>query len=155
MVIKRLVTWTSLALLVIAMGCGGGKSVNKSSKEEPDIVTVQHILIAFQGSVPASKNVTRSQAQAQALADSLYQRAKAGEDFDVLVEEYTDDNFPGVYQIANKDSDANSDQLIFARSQMAESFGDVAFSLAVGEIGMAQYDPKKCKYGWHIILRLE
>lgn len=155
--IRRPFNWLVLGVLVGAMGCGGGKqqTVNKSAGPEPEFVTVQHILIAFKGSVPDGKKVTRSQEQAQVLAQELYQRAKSGEDFDLLVEEYTDDSFPGVYQIANKDSDANTDQLIFARSQMAESFGDVAFSLSVGQYGMANYDPKKCKYGWHIILRLE
>lgn len=153
--IKQSAVW--LALVALLSGCGGGKqqTVNRSSGPEPDFVTVQHLLVAFQGSVPDSKKVTRSEAEAQTLAIELFHRAKGGEDFDILVEEYTDDSFPGVYQLANKDSDANSDQLIFARSQMAECFGDVAFSLNVGEFGMANYDPKTCKYGWHIILRLE
>ena len=38
---------------------------------------------------------------------------------------------------------------------MVKSFGDVSFALKAGEIGLAVYDPKASKYGWHIIKRLE
>ena len=41
----------------------------------------------------------------------------------------------------------------FAQGQ--NRFGDVGFELEVGEIGMADYDPEKSQYGWHIIKRLE
>jgi hypothetical protein len=93
--------------------------------------------------------------EANALAKELYSRAMAGEDFDMLVEEYTDDSFPGVYQMAKDADKAEGNPVIFARSQMAKNFGDVSFSLAVGEIGLAQYDPKDCKYGWHVIMRID
>ena len=150
---KRVGFALGLVALVAATGCGGKKTAGGApGGETPDMVTVQHILIAFEGTVP---DVERSQEEAQMLAQSLYQRAKAGEDFDMLVEEYTDDSFPGVYQMANHDSDANPDMTIFARSAMAKNFGDVAFSLQVGEVGLAEYDPQDCKYGWHVILRLE
>jgi parvulin-like peptidyl-prolyl isomerase len=38
---------------------------------------------------------------------------------------------------------------------MVPAFGNVGFSLAPGEIGMAEYDPRTSPYGWHIIKRLE
>ena len=41
------------------------------------------------------------------------------------------------------------------RSGMVSSFGDVAFGLDVGEIGMARYHPGNSPYGWHIIKRIE
>ena len=40
------------------------------------------------------------------------------------------------------------------RSGMVRGFGDVAFSLEVGEIGMAKYSVGSSPYGWHIIKRL-
>jgi peptidyl-prolyl cis-trans isomerase B (cyclophilin B) len=40
------------------------------------------------------------------------------------------------------------------REQMVSSFGDVSFSLKVGEIGMAEYSPTGSRYGWHIIRRV-
>ena len=45
--------------------------------------------------------------------------------------------------------------LLYARKDMAQSFGDVSFSLAVNEIGLAEYDESRSKYGWHIIKRLK
>jgi hypothetical protein len=61
--------------------------------EEPERVTVQHILIAFKGSIP-NENVTRTEDEAKILAKEIFKRAKKGEDFDALVKEYTDDQHP-------------------------------------------------------------
>ena len=121
---------------------------------EPDYVVVQHILIGFNGSIPG-KNITRNQEEAEQLADSVFERAKNGEDFDELVEQYTDDSAPGIYKMANFGVEANVAQQIYARAQMVKAFGDVGFSLDVGEIGMAEYDPQTSRYGWHIIKRIE
>jgi parvulin-like peptidyl-prolyl isomerase len=38
---------------------------------------------------------------------------------------------------------------------MVPAFGDAGFPLKVGEIGMADFDPQKSPYGWHIVKRLE
>ena len=43
---------------------------------------------------------------------------------------------------------------IYERSMMAPAFGDVSFSLGVGEVGLAWYDPNRSKFGWHIIKRI-
>mgnify|MGYP001044995228 CR=1 FL=1 len=43
----------------------------------------------------------------------------------------------------------------YSRAGMVWSFGEVSFGLPVGGIGLAVYDPKNSKYGWHIIKRLE
>jgi parvulin-like peptidyl-prolyl isomerase len=144
-----------LVILLILNGCGAKEqTTGKPKAKEPDFVTVQHILVAFSGS-GAGDEVTRTQGEAAQLAQDLYRRAKSGEDFDMLVEEYTDDSFPGVYEMANDESKADPSRTILARKQMAESFGDVSFSLEVGEVGLANYDPEKSKYGWHIILRIK
>ena len=37
---------------------------------------------------------------------------------------------------------------------MVKGFGDVSFSLKVGEIKMADYDVKASPYGFHIIKRV-
>ncbi|UCG53223.1 MAG: peptidylprolyl isomerase [Candidatus Latescibacterota bacterium] len=122
-------------------------------KPEPDRITVQHLLIGFQGSVE-DKEVTRSEDEAEQLANELFQRAKSGEDFDALVKEYTDDRYPGIYGIVNDGVEANEVMQIYPREKMAPHFCDIAFKLKVGEIGLAPYDKKKCKFGWHIIKRL-
>jgi parvulin-like peptidyl-prolyl isomerase len=122
-------------------------------KKEPDHVTVQHILIAFKGSVPKD-TVTRTQEEAEKLALEIFERAKQGEDFDQLVKEYTDDQYPGVYKMSNFNVDPEMDQGESSRSDMVKAFGDVSFALDVGEIGLAEYSLDECKYGWHIIKRI-
>ena len=128
---------------------------------QPAHVTVQHILIGFEGSVPG-KNITRTKEAARALAADVFARAKKGDDFDALVKQYTDDSAPGIYAMANTDVPIEPPKpgtktrgREFPRGGMVKSFGDVSFSLKVGEIGMAEYDPANSRFGWHIIKRLE
>jgi parvulin-like peptidyl-prolyl isomerase len=148
-------------IVLVSFGCqqgdGGSDEVAETTAEktaEPDVIAVQHILIAFAGSVPG-KNITRTQEEAESLARELFKRAQGGEDFGKLVEEYTDDSAPGIYKMANFGVEADMNQGIFARDRMVQAFGDVGFPLAVGEIGLAEFDPVKSKYGWHIIKRVE
>ena len=145
-----------LVMIVFIAACGGGDSApvpGAVEDDQPDVITVQHVLIGFDKSVPGKTD--RTQAEAQTLANSVYEKAKAGENFDELVREYSNDNYPGVYELANFGVEADKDMLQYNRKDMAKSFGDVAFSLQVNEIGMANYDKSNSKYGWHIILRLE
>ncbi len=134
-----------LGLMLIFISCG---------KKEPDHVTVQHILISFQGSIP-KPSVTRTRSQAEALALEILDRAKKGEDFDALVKEYTDDQYPGIYKMANIGIAPDQIQQEYSRNRMVKAFGDVGFSLPVGGIGLAEFNPETSKYGWHIIKRLE
>lgn len=117
-----------------------------------DHIKLQHILVSFAGKVPG-KNITRSQDQARALAHQILDRAKKGEDFDSLVRTYTDDRAPGIYGLANSGVTLGEGE--FSRDRMVPAFGAVGFSLAPGEIGIAEYDPVKSPYGWHVIKRLE
>jgi parvulin-like peptidyl-prolyl isomerase len=147
-----------IAGLLLALGCGSkqesAENKAKTAKEEPQYVTVQHILIGFTGSVPG-RAITRTQAEAKELAEDLLARAKSGEDFDALVKEYTDDTHPGIYKMANIGATADTENGVYPRERMVQSFGDVGFSLEVGGIGLAVYDPEKSKYGYHIIKRIE
>lgn len=119
---------------------------------EPQHVTVQHILIGFQGSV-RGKTITRSPEEARALAYEILERAVAGEDFDALVKQYTDDAHPGIYAMANHDVPPLPGER--ARAGMVKAFGDVSFSLEVDEVGIGDYDASTSRYGWHIIKRVE
>jgi parvulin-like peptidyl-prolyl isomerase len=124
-----------------------------SCKKEPEHITVQHILISFKGAIP-KETVTRTKEEAEKLANEIFERAKEGEDFDTLVKEYSDDNYPGVYKMANFKTETDQDQGEYNRSEMVKEFGDVSFKLSVNEIGMATFSPERSKYGWHIIKRL-
>ena len=126
---------------------------------QPDEITVQHILIGFKGSV-RGKPVTRSKEEAEKLASEILEKAKTGADFDALVKEHTDDSHPGIYSMANYGlaGDMNPPKVadkVFQRAGMVPAFGDVGFPLKAGEVGLAPYDLKKSKYGWHIIKRIK
>jgi hypothetical protein len=145
---KRLVI--SLAL-VVALAVSVAPTLAKK-KAEPDRVVVQHILVGFKNSTK-SKEIQRSKKQAQALAKELYQRAVDGEEFGELVKEYTDDKFPGVMRLTNKGTPTRGDS--HGRDQVVFGFGDMAFELEVGEIGLVPYGYSSSPFGWHIIKRLE
>lgn len=137
-----------IAVLVFISGLLSGQVT------EPEHVTVQHILIAFQGTIPDA-GITRSLAEAQKLAQELLLRARQGEDFDALVKQYTNDAYPGIYSMANAGSAPDAANKEFSRTRMVKAFGDVSFGLKVGAIGMAAYDRVTSKYGWHIIKRIK
>lgn len=121
---------------------------------ETERVTVQHILIAFKGSLPDPK-VTRSKEEAEKIALQIFERAKAGEDFAAMVKMYTNDSYPGIYKMTNKGVTPDKSKQEYSRTGMVRAFGDVGFSLEVGGVGLAVYDPATSKYGWHIIKRLK
>lgn len=134
-----------------AAGEGGEEAADE--KFPADHILVQHVLIGFQGSVPG-KNITRTQEEAATLANEVLKRAKSGEDFGELVREYTDDRYPGVYSLANNDvTPTGSNES--ARSEMVPGFGDTAFSLRTGEVGMAVFGKPASPFGWHIIKRVD
>ena len=125
------------------------------AQAEPERVTVQHILIAFKGSLPDDTKVTRSKEDAEKLALQVFERAKAGEDFAAMVKMYTNDSYPGIYKMTNKGVTPDNSKQEYSRTGMVRAFGDVGFSLEVGGVGLAVYDPATSRFGWHIIKRLE
>ena len=150
---KRFFGFSAIALsaLLVSVAATGGES---TSNNEPDRIAVQHILIAFKGSIP-KPSVTRSKDEAEKLARRVLDRAQKGEDFAVLVKEYTDDEYPGIYRLANKGITPDESKQEYPRQAMIKSFGDVGFSLPVNGIGLAEFHAQDCRYGWHIIKRIE
>ena len=137
-----------LGLLAGAIVAGAPGAVAK----EPDVVVVQHILIGFKKTVPGQE-LERDKKDARALAEELFQRASEGTDFAPLVKEYTNDTYPGVYKLTNTGAPLVPDAR--QRKEMVSGFGDVAFRLEVGEVGLAKYNSVTSPYGWHVIKRLE
>jgi len=113
-------------------------------------VEVAHILVAFEGSGTGVQGRTREQAEQRA-AD-LLARVLAGEDFEAVRAPSTDDPGPPTYKMSLERS---TKPKVIPRGQMVAAFGDVGWRLAVGEVGVAGYDPKASPYGWHIIKRLK
>ena len=145
---------TALAILLTVplLMTTGATPADPAAGKEPDHITIQHVLIGFNGSVPG-KNVTRTQDEARKLAEEILARARKGEDFEGLVKQYTDDAAPGIYSMSNKGVAPSAGE--YPRERMVPAFGDAGFPLQVGEFGMAPYDKVKSPYGWHIVKRLK
>jgi peptidyl-prolyl cis-trans isomerase B (cyclophilin B) len=127
---------------------------------EPEHITVQHILIGFKDAAGfvGRSDVTaaaqaRTQEQAKTLAYELLGRAKAGEDFDALMKQYSDDTGGGTYGMANTGVTPVGDEA--QRQGMVAAFGDVGFELKVGEVGIAEYDVQSSYFGYHVIKRVK
>ncbi len=88
---------------------------------EPERVTVQHVLISFAGT---RTEATRTKEEAEPLAQSVLERAQAGEDFEAIVRELSDDPVdpedptPGVYTLLNTGvRDESADRAMFQMSR--------------------------------------
>jgi len=108
-------------------------------KDRRDKIRVSHILIHPKTYVKEAKKRDKQMEEAKHLADSVYQRIKAGEDFAELAKEYSMD----------KSSAAKGGDLgFFSRNQTVQQFDEAAFSLKkVGDISGVIKSP----LGYHII----
>jgi parvulin-like peptidyl-prolyl cis-trans isomerase-like protein len=167
--------WTLAAtLLVFAAGCGRPApppepkkeeakpeipfverpplpgSVQQKPDKEPDHILVQHILISYAGKLPKE---TRTKEERKKTADEVYKRARAGENFDALVMNYTQDQYPGKYRIANRgitpDKNRTENGPEFPRDKFNPSLS-VGFEMSPGNIVFVNGDG-----GYDIVKRLE
>ena len=109
---------------------------------QPAEISARHLLVAYKGGLRASPGIGRSKAEALARAEQAQKRAAAGEDFLVLVKEYSDE--PGA-------GDRGGDLGKFDRSSMVPAFANAAFALKVGEISSVV----ETQFGFHVIKRTE
>ena len=105
---------------------------NPERFKEEESVRASHILIRVD---PKADAATR--AKAKATIDTVLKRAKAGEDFAKLAQQYSQDGS------AAQGGDLN----FFPKGQMVPEFSNVAFSLKVGQIS----DVVTTQFGYHII----
>ena len=121
----------------------------------PERVTVDHILIGIAN--PKLPGVERDDYTARKLAYEIWDRVQKGARWDDLKRDHTDDRsakgLGGPYTMVNHGI-APANKREFPRKGMVPSFGDVSFGLAVGEVAVANYDPKRCKWGYHVIKRI-
>lgn len=106
---------------------------------ESEYRRAKHILILTQDVKTGTAFSEEKQLSAKELAESLYERVKNGEDFDALMNEYSEDT--GLSQ--------NPDGYIFSSGDMVVEFEQAVDSVSVGEVTMC-----RSSYGYHIIKRL-
>lgn len=108
----------------------------REAYKEPVSASIRHILLSTQGQSPEEKAETRKK------MEDILDKARSGEDFAELAEEYSED--PG-----SKDNGGLYEN--FTRGQMVPEFDRVAFSEPVGSIT----DIVETQFGYHIIKILE
>ena len=126
-------------------------STPEPPSDEPSSLTVKHVLIAVKGG--RSPTAKLEKPEAEKLAFEILARARSGEDFDALVQQYSED--PGKEPYAMTNSGIPPGPGEYSRSTMFSGFGDVSFRLQVGQVGIAPYDPRTSGYGYHVIKRVK
>ena len=123
----------------------GENGVNTPSAEdiqkyyEDNYITAKHILITTVD--PASGETKRTDEEAKKEAQSILDRINAGEDFDTLMNQYSEDT-----GLSN-----NPNGYTFTEGQMVTEFYDGAKALAEDEVS----ELVKSNYGYHIIKRVK
>ncbi|MDD5709855.1 MAG: peptidylprolyl isomerase [Candidatus Neomarinimicrobiota bacterium] len=110
---------------------GAYYEANKDQYQQ-ETVSARHILFLTQGKNDQEKSVTRE------LAENVLERARSGEDFLLLVADYSED--PG----SNTSGGLYED---FPRGRMVQAFEDASFNMKIGDISNLVETP----YGYHII----
>jgi len=148
----------ALSIAMLLLLCPALVGCDLGSSDAGGHITVQHILIGVGKTGPTilpfkiDKPVTRTPDQAVAIAQGLLKRAKAGEDFDKLVRQYSEDVYPGIYNMSNHGVAADPGE--YPRINMPQIFGTICFTLKVGDIVITPYDQNGSPEGVHVIKRL-
>lgn len=120
---------------VVAPSTDGGRP-------RPREVAARHVLVMHRESTSAPETITRSRAEARARADEVLRRARAGERFEDLVREFSDE--PGAA--------ARGGALgRFGHGRMVRDFEDAAFALEINQIS----EVVETQFGFHVIQRTE
>ena len=139
--------WTGGGLATLAPARAAEAEQAEAREQEriarqPKEVGARHILIMHTKSKEHPENVKRTREEALKRATDCLRRVRAGEDWNTLVKEYSDE--PG-------SDERHGDIGVFPRGQMVKAFSDAAFELRVGQISEVVETP----YGFHIIQRTQ
>lgn len=139
--------WTGGGLATLAPARAAEAEQAEAREQEriarqPKEVGARHILIMHTKSKERPENVKRIREEALKRATDCLRRVRAGEDWNTLVKEYSDE--------PNAD-ERHGDIGVFPRGQMVKAFSDAAFELRVGQISEVVETP----YGFHIIQRTQ
>lgn len=120
------------------------EGVDLSQYVQDDRASVKHVLImttdasAVQDPAATPDPDAVDEATGLATAQTVAEQAKAGTDFDQLIQTY------------NKDTGEPTSGYTFRTGEMVEEFEKAAFALKLDEVS----DPVKTEYGYHVIKRI-
>jgi len=110
--------------------------------DEPEKVTVKHLLVKWSGSKRAAANITRSREDACMRAQEARAKLEKGASFGDVVKEYSDE-----------EGAATREGMLGAihRAESPPAFADAAFELHVGDVSYVV----ETDFGFHVIMRTE
>ncbi|MBQ7986641.1 MAG: peptidylprolyl isomerase, partial [Clostridia bacterium] len=111
---------------------------NKANYER-EVRKAKHILIATIDPTTNLPKTQEEQTEASRLSKEILDRVQNGEDFDALMNQYSED--PGL--------SSNPDGYVFGTGEMVPEFEEATDSVGFGEIAFCKSD-----FGFHIIKRL-
>ena len=119
----------------------------KSEVKEDEFIRIKQVLVFGEGGQTAYDGTyfvageEHTDDEAKAIAEGVYAKAMAGEDFDLLVKEYGED----LYMFNNTDG------YYICRGMWEEDAEAAAFALELGEVS----EPVKVDAGYSVMLRLD
>ena len=110
--------------------------------DEPEKVTVKHLLVKWSGAKRAPANITRTREEACLRALEARTKLEKGASFGDVVKEYSDE-----------EGAATREGMLGAikRAEAAPPFADAAFELHVGDVSYVV----ETDFGFHVIMRTE
>jgi hypothetical protein len=122
-------------------GRAGSNPHARAKEMAPESATASHILIRYTGAMRSPPDITRSKAEAQALAEKIAAQAQApGADFAALADQHTED----------PSGKGRGGRLgTFGRGRMVPPFDQATFALAPGDVS----EVVETAFGFHIIYR--
>jgi parvulin-like peptidyl-prolyl isomerase len=118
------------------------RGARERQRNEPDKITVKHVLVKFAGAKNAPADVKRTRGEACLRALEARSRLQGGESFASVVAECSDEA-----GAATREGSIGS----IKRSDVAAPFADAAFELRPNEVSHVV----ETEFGYHIILRTE
>ena len=143
----------TLAACLLLAACASGKSVESEDvlgrNTQTELSEVQHVLLGWSSLESSYRNMklpldpraqNRTQTDAEQLASQILARCRAGEPFEPMMREYSED--PG----------SASNGMVYTvkpDSRMAQGFVEMALRLKPGECGIV-----KTQFGMHVVKRV-
>ncbi len=118
------------------------KGTRERQRNEPEKITVKHILVKFAGAKNAKPEIKRTRGEACVRALEARKQLEAGESFASVVESYSDEA-----GAATREGTLGS----IKRSDVVPEFADAAFELKPNEVSHVV----ETESGYHIIMRTE